>query len=276
MKNARYVPQGIYRNDSMLQSSSLLTWTTEDTGGATSSSSSSSANIANASTTCAWCLRFGVRTLPGSGQCLETQRDNGCHRCDEIGCCDANCKHFKNERPNVAEAGDGSGRAAADIFERTPVQIHRDAGNQNVVVEFDNRSFIKGFASGDGCNCLIETLLACLNDNDLRCIADVPWIRQELRRRFRQGENRVTEGNYLDLRNHWTTIIDLIGISARRNECDPTNQIHARNFNVTAVLEEQRIVVERDGVGPVNLFVLNEDIRHFVPLLRNRQRWLQG
>ena len=143
------------------------------------------------------------------------------------------------------------------------------------MVEFDNRSFIKGFASGDGCNCLIETLLACLNDNGLLCVADVPWIRQELRRRFRQGENRVTERNYLDLRNHWTTIIDLIGISARHNECDPTNQIHARNFNVMAMLEERSIVVERDGVGAINLFVLNEGNQHFVPLLRNRQRWLR-
>ena len=256
----------------MLQSSSLLTWTTEDTGGATSSSSSSSANIANASTTCVWCLRYGVRTLPGSVRCLELQRDFGCHRCDEIGCCDANCKHFKHERPNVAEAADGSGRAAADLFERTPVQIHREAGNLNVLVEFSNRTFIKGFASGAGCNCLIQTLLACLNDNGLLCVADVPWIRQELRRRFRQGENRVTEANYLDLRNHWTSIIDLIGISARRHGCDPTNQIHARNFNVTAVLEERRIVVERDGVGAINLFVLNEGNQHFVPLLRSRQR----
>ena len=148
--------------------------------------------------------------------------------------------------------------------------------NPNVLVEFSNRTFIKGFASGTGYNCLIQTLLACLNDNDLLCVADVPRIRQELRQRFRQGENRVTERNYLDLRNHWTSIIDLIGISARANGCDPTNQIKARNFNVTAVLEEQRIVVERDGVGPINLFVLNGGIRHFVPLLRNRQRWLQG
>ena len=100
----------------------------------------------------------------------------------------------------------------------------------------------------------------------------MPWIRQELRRRFRQGEDRVTEANYLDLRNHWTTIIDLIGISARHNECDPTNQIHARNFNVTAVLEERRIVVERDCVGAINPFVLNEGNEHFVPLLQIRQR----
>ena len=68
-----------------VHASSLLTWTTEDTGGATSSSSSSSTNIASASTTCVWCLRYGVTALPGSDRCLELQRDFGCHRCDEIG-----------------------------------------------------------------------------------------------------------------------------------------------------------------------------------------------
>ena len=49
----------------------------------------------------------------------------------------------------VAEAADGSGRAA-DMLERTPVQIRREPGNLNVLVEFSNRTFIKGFASGNG------------------------------------------------------------------------------------------------------------------------------
>ena len=94
------------------------------------------------------------------------------------------------------------------------MQIRRERGNLNVFVEFSGRSFIKGFASGDGYNCLIQTLLACLNDNGILCVADVPWIREELRRRFRTGENIVMAKNYLDLRNHWRSIIDLIGISA--------------------------------------------------------------
>ena len=103
------------------------------------------------------------------------------------------------------------------------------------------------------------------------CVANVPWIRLELRKRFRVGENRVTEKNYLDLRNHWRSIIDLIGTSARAHGCDPGNQLTAANFNVTAVLEETSRVVEVDGEGPVALFLLNEGNMHFVPLLRNRE-----
>ena len=152
------------------------------------------------------------------------------------------------------------------------MRIWQERGNRNINVEFSGNRFVKGSASGYECNCLIETLKSCLNDNNIPCVADVPWIRQELRRLFPHGENQVEERNYLDLRNHWRSINDLIGISARKHNCDLMNQIHARNFKVTAVLEEGRVVVERDGDGPIQLFMLNEGNYHFVPLLQNRQR----
>ena len=155
------------------------------------------------------------------------------------------------------------------MFDRTPVRITRQEHLHRVLVEWNGRSFIKGNVSGEGCNCLIRTLRECLNDQGLICVADVPWIRLELRKRFRTGENRVTEDNFLDLRNHWQSIVDLIGISARREGCDPAGHISAANFNVTAVLEDSRRVVEVDGEGPIPLFILNEGNAHFVPLLRN-------
>ena len=157
------------------------------------------------------------------------------------------------------------------MFERAPVRTNR-RDKRRIFVEFSGRQFVKGSASGAGCNCLIQTLLACLNDDNVRCVANVPWIRQELRRLFPVGENIVTERNYLDLRNHWRSIIDLIGVSARHQGCDEQNQIHARNFRVTGVLEEAARVVEADGDGPIHLFTLNEGNYHFVPLLRNRER----
>ena len=92
-----------------------------------------------------------------------------------------------------------------------------------------------------------------------------------LRKRFPTGENAVKERNYLDFRNHWKSIIDLIGESARAHGCDPNHQISASTFNVTAVLEETSRVIEVDGAGPVALFILNEGNSHFVPLLRNRE-----
>ena len=158
------------------------------------------------------------------------------------------------------------------MFERTPVRITRQEHLQRVLVEWNGRSFIKGNVSGEGCNCLIRTLRECLNDQGLLCVADVPWIRLELRKRFRAGENRVTEDNFLDLRNHWRSIVDLIGMSARENDCDPHRRIVAANFNVTAVLEESQRVVEVDGEGLIPLFILNQGNMHFVPLLRNTER----
>ena len=157
------------------------------------------------------------------------------------------------------------------MFERRPVRIER-VRKQRVLVHFSERSFLKGSASGAGCNCLIRTLLSCLNDNNLRCVATVSWIRQELQKLFPTGPNIVTQNNYLDLRNHWRSIVGLIGVSARHHGCDAHNQIHADNLRVTAVLEEAARVVEEDGDGPIHLFMLNEGNSHFVPLLRNRER----
>ena len=85
--------------------------------------------------------------------------------------------------------------------------------------------------------------------------------------------NIVTQNNYLDLRNHWRSIVNRIGVSARHHGCDAHNQIHADNFRVTAVLEEAARVVEEDGDGPIHLFTMNEGNFHFVPLIRNREHW---
>ena len=158
------------------------------------------------------------------------------------------------------------------MFERTPVQI-RKVDKERVLVEFGGRSFVKGFASGAGCNCLTDTLLAYLNDNNFLLVANIPWIRVELQKLFREGENKVTENNFLDLRNHWRSIIDLIGISARRHGCDVSKRIKAEHFRVTSVLEDRARVVEEDGDGPIHLFTLNEGNYHFVPLIRNREQW---
>ena len=230
-------------------------------------------NVNSDSSTCVWCLRIGVRTEPDSARCHDLQREFGCHRCDKIGCWTENpsCTFFRRAREANADSTT-TGRAAPNMFERTPVQIRRERGTPNVLVEFSGHSFVKGFASGSGCNCLIHTLLSCLSDNGIPCMADAPWIRKELRKQFPQGANQVTERNFLDLRNHWRSIINLIGVNARRNSYDATDQIHARNFKVTAVLEDGRFVAEVDGDGPIDLYLLNEGNAHFVPLLRNRQR----
>ena len=237
---------------------------------ARASASAASSSTSEVSASCVWCSRLGVSVPLDSERCFALQREYGCHRCDRPGCWTHNphCTFFGRERPEVADAPT-TGTLAPDMFERTRVRITRQEHLQRVLVEWNEHSFIKGYASGAGFNCLIQTLRECLNDRCLHCVANVPWIRQELRKRFPTGENRVTEKNFLDLRNHWRSIVDLIGISARANGCDPAGHISAANFNVTAVLEDSRRVVEVDGEGPIPLFILNEGNAHFVPLLRN-------
>ena len=236
-------------------------------------SSSSAIGSSEGTSSCAWCLREnGVTTAPGSARCHDLQREFGCHKCGRVGCWDAGCTRFPLPRPDVADAPVATGTGDPHMFERTPVRIYKERGTLSVYVEFSGHRFVKGFASGLGCNCLIETLLARLNDNSILCVANILWIRSELRKLFPQGENWVSARNYLDLRNHRRPITDRIGVSARQHGCDTENQIYARNFTVTAVLEDTRVVSERNGNGPIELFILNERVRHFVPLLRDRIR----
>ena len=239
-----------------------------------SAASSESGDALVPASACVFCLRLGVSVSPDSARCMELQREFGCHACDKPDCWRRNpgCRYVKFEqRENHADAST-TGVAAANMFERTPVQIRHETSGRIVVV-CSGRSFIKGYASGAGCNCLIATMLACLNDNDIPCVANIPWIRERLQTEFPRGENRVTERNFLDLRNHWRSIVNFIGVSARQHGCDPENHIHAQNFNITAILEDTSRVVEKDGDGPVSLFTMNEGNSHFVPLLRNRQGW---
>ena len=231
-----------------------------------------SRDMAEVTMACTWCLRERhVRTPSESARCLDLQRQYGCHKCGEKACCSQSCTRFPDPRPLVRDAPT-TGHAAPDLFERTPVRIQRVDAHQTLV-EWNAGNFVKGSASGAGCNCLIQTLLACLNDNGIRCDADVPWIRQELQKQFPTGENKVTHANFLDLRNHWDKIIDLIGVSARRKRHDRLVEIYAGHFRVTCVLEDARRVVEEVGEGDIDLFMLNEGNYHFVPLLRNCERW---
>ena len=169
---------------------------TVSSSAASSSSCAAPAEVHETSEPCVWCLRFGVRVAPESSRCVELQKDFGCHRCDKVGCWSQNrqCAYFGRARPLVADATT-TGRAAAHMFERAPVRIDR-RHKRRILVEFSGRHFVKGAASGIGCNCLIHTLLSCLNDNNLRCVANVPWIRQELQKLFPDGENIVTKKQF--------------------------------------------------------------------------------
>ena len=225
----------------------------------------------NSTSTCVWCKRHGVELVADSEQCYAVQRERGCHACGRIGCWRLNpsCTFLKRQRPKHVDAPT-TGKAAANLFERSRVRITHHSDDTRVRVDFRGLNFFKGSASRKGCNCLIHTILQCLIDNDIKCKAKISWIRERLRERYPDGDNRVTASNYLDLRNHWRAVVDLLGISARDHGYDQAVQIRSQNFNVTAVLEDTSRVVEQDGDGPIGLYILNEGNSHFVPLLRNR------
>ena len=138
----------------------------------------------------------------------------------------------------------------ASFTEYIPVRIHRDSNNLNVFVDVNGRNFVQGSSSNVGCNSLIQTLLDCLRDRSILCVADLPWVRKELQLRFRRKVGHVTEESNLSLRHRWGDVVDLNGVSARHNHCDPEHTIYAKNFSVTSVLGDVGIVDETGGDGP--------------------------
>ena len=111
--------------------------------------------------------------------------------------------------------------------------------------------FIKRSASGKGNTCLISALAQSIVDICIPCLINAPWIRNELRRRFASGAYIATADNFLELRPHGASVINLIGMSARAERLDPQDRIHAENFSVPCVVAHLGRVgdVEGDGVG---------------------------
>ena len=159
----------------------------------------------------------------------------------------------------------------ASFTEYLPVRIHYDRNNLDMIVHVNREKFVKGSSSNVDGNSLIKTLLACLNDRGILCVASVPWIRNELLLRFRRQGDRVTENSCLSLKHHWRDIIDLIGVSARLHGCDSEKGIYAKNFSVTSVLADACIVDETVGDGPFILYVVNVGNGAFDPLIKDRQ-----
>ena len=69
----------------------------------------------------------------------------------------------------------------------------------------DNKMYTQGYASGEGFNCLIDTLRQMLN-----IISNTKRVRMELEKKFRTGPGRIRSGEYLELQHHWKDVIDLL------------------------------------------------------------------
>ena len=77
--------------------------------------------------------------------------------------------------------------------------------NQVIEIEVDGHAYRLGEASGDGCNCLIDTLRQKLQG----IICNISWVRQELENHHRGKDTQIIPGDYLPL-DFWDDIVDLL------------------------------------------------------------------
>ena len=203
----------------------------------------------------------------GSSECIRLQSELGCHACGRSSCFSASptCPFFNRAREAHADA-QATGSPAADIFRRSIVRIHSRPNCTEVYI--DGVRFEKGRASGVRNNCLIDTLRQAFHEH-IPCVVDNAWVRSRLVQRFPQtGENAVTPLSFLDFRLHWRATIDFIGDSARRNGHDALGRIRADSFRVVCVEETTSVVGDAGGDGNLELYLLNENQLHYVPLFR--------
>jgi hypothetical protein len=247
--------------------------------GATAESASvepSSAAASSSTVPCLLCKRADYDFISDSDLCIAHQLDIGCHACGKANCFRTNpqCSYFGRRTEAHADAQQ-TGHSATDLFERSSVTFSNDfeTGTTWLNFRFETQSYrmFRGFASGSGCNCLIHSLQQVVNDTGIHCVADVPWVRKQLQRLFPQeGCAQVTARNFLDFKEHWAVIVDLLGQSARAQGLDADCRIQASTFTAIAISQEKKCIVSKEGSGPLKLFVLNQDQIHFVPLLRAR------
>ena len=211
----------------------------------------------------------------GSDMCIACQLAHGCHACGNLECYRTNpeCRYKGKAVENHVDATQ-TGESAPDIFDRSPVQFSAPdevTGRVTLELTFQNRELKlwKGSASGQQNNCLIHTLMQAVFDPEIPDVADIPWVRERLQERFpKVGRSRVTANNFLDLKEHWAAVIDLIGECARVRGFKDHERIRASNVVIVGISQEEKRIVAKEGSGNMPLFVLNQSQCHFVPLLR--------
>ena len=150
---------------------------------------------------------------------------------------------------------------------RHPGQIRQPT---RVDVTIGDMLFTKGYADGHDNNCLIHCLQQAVAVH-FSCVANIPWIRAELQRRYPLAhEFAVTDRNFLDLRNHWEAIIELLLLSARAQGSYIPDAIRPASFRIISVQEGRQVIGDEVGTGHYRLYILNESFLHFVPLIRRR------
>jgi len=128
----------------------------------------------------------------------------------------------------------------------------------------DGYAFRIGRASGEGCNCLIDTLKQLLG-------TDIPseLVRADLQREFREGDNKVTRSNFLDFEVHLPAIVRSLDKHARvrhpgRQRLDP-NHVQFTCIDLVYVGQGASVGDPSDQ----HFYIARENTNHFVPMFSN-------
>ncbi len=211
-------------------------------------------------------------------ECYAYQRTYGCHACDRRGCWTRNPASPACAKPRASHPDGGWGDAVPHMREvratctAKGVNIH---GSQDarwwqhpnhrgrVVFTLEDSKvnatgdFIMGEASGDQCNCLIDTLRQQLQ---LEC--DVRAVRQFVQDRHQT----LVRGDYLELQYHWKDVI--AGLAHVTG-----GDFVPRSYRIVCI---DAMFVGNGDVEPPNpregattLYIARQDANHFVPLKKH-------
>ena len=216
---------------------------------------------------------------PPRGAGGEIPISNRCPRCDRVGHTSDACPFYKGARENHPDASWGdttphlqqteiSITLGGEVVERSQRQPGWWQGKR-VEVSVNGIWFVLGRASGESCNCLIDTLRQLLPTN----LWSVSFVRAELERRHARTPTAIAPLDFLDLALYWSDIVD---ISGQYNMLGRIQKLSSR-FRICCVdmcWVGHGEVLPRDVPASARqtLYVARVNQNHFVPLQRSRQR----
>ena len=206
-----------------------------------------------------------------------------CVACDRLGHVDETspeCPFFGRRRGELDWAPQHADAALGDAvphMSETNIRIFADGVEQErsrprlywyqhlaVEILVDNSYFGLGRASGDGCNCLIDTLRQKLPD----VICCVP----EVRRRLEALHPEIIPGDYLEL-HYWEDIVNLLGAC---NRVRAVTWAWAVRFQIVCVDLTWIGNGDVEPRGPpgsrTRLYIARVNQNHFIPLHRLHAR----
>ena len=200
-----------------------------------------------------------------SEECAVSQRTNGCHACDQKDCWHMNsaCEFFGRSRELHPDAEWGD---TVPHFRETRITCTADGLEiegrhsldwwkqyRDVCFSVDNvNHFDMGKASGDECNCLIDTLRQQMKlDCDIRAVRNYVQARHPT----------MAATEFLELQRHWVDVISGLAHVLGRKFVPSAYKI----ICVDAMFIGNGDV---EGNGSRTLYIARQNADHFVPLLR--------